>query len=94
MTASDAPCLLGQLFARLLRHHVGCVPFCPVRVALPGALLVLTVGSLRAPKRARQIVRRCEGRRRCVDAAGQPRRKFLEQPCSGSGPLTRPRPNR
>ena len=49
-------------------------------IALPDALLVLAVGGLRTPKRARQIVRRCEGRRRGVDATGQPRRDFLEQP--------------
>jgi hypothetical protein len=41
---------------------------------------VLAVGSLRTPKRARQIVRRCKGRRRVVDAAGKPRRDFLKQP--------------
>jgi hypothetical protein len=38
------------------------------------------VGGLRTPKRARQIGRRCEGRRRRVDASGQPRRDLLEQP--------------
>ena len=34
----------------------------------------------RTPQRARQIVRRREGRRRGVDATGQPRRDLLEQP--------------
>src|SRR5882672_3410120 len=38
-----------------------------------------------APKRARQIVRRCEGRRRCVDATGQSRRDLLEQPAVAVG---------
>src|SRR5580704_18364066 len=49
---------LRQLFAGLLRHHVGGVPVWPIRVALPRALLVLAVGGLRTPKCARQIVRR------------------------------------
>src|ERR1700692_4518427 len=71
---------LRQLFARLLRHHVGGVPVWPVRVALPGALLVLALGCPASPKRARQIVRRCEGCRRVLDATGKPRRDFLEQP--------------
>ena len=44
------------------------------------ALLVLAVGGRGAPKRARQIVRRREGRRRGVDATGQPRGDLLEQP--------------
>src|SRR4029079_19376286 len=34
----------------------------------------------RAPKRARQIVRRCEGCRCGVDATGEPRRNLLQQP--------------
>jgi len=72
--------LLRQLSASLLRHHVRGVPVGPVRVALPGALFVLSVGGLRAPKRGRQIVRRRERRRRGVDATRQPRGDFLEQP--------------
>jgi hypothetical protein len=71
---------LRQLFAGLFRHHVRGIPVCPVHIVLSCALLVLAVGSLRTPKRARQIVRRCEGRRRRVNATGKPRRDFLEQP--------------
>ena len=44
-----------QFCPGLLRYHVSGVPVGPVRVALPGALLVLAVGGLRTPKRARQI---------------------------------------
>jgi hypothetical protein len=75
------PRLFRQLFAGLLRHHVRGVPVWPVFVALAtGALFVLAVRGRRTPKRARQIVRRREGRCRRVDAAGQARRDFLEQP--------------
>src|SRR5262249_3204959 len=42
-----------------------------------------------APKRARQIVRRGEGRRRGVDAAGQPRCDLLEQPAVAIGIMER-----
>jgi len=56
------------------------VPVRPVRVGLPRPRLVLPVGAGRTPKRARQIVRRREGRRRGVDATGQPRRDLLEKP--------------
>jgi hypothetical protein len=52
----------------------------PVRIALSGALLVLTVGCLRTPKCARKIACRCKARRCGVDATGQPRGEFLEQP--------------
>ena len=51
---------LRQLLAGLLRHHILGVPVGPVRVALAGALLVLAVGGLRTPKRARQIARGAE----------------------------------
>ena len=68
------------LLAGLLAHHVLGVPVWPVRVGLPCPRLVLPVGGRGAPKRARQIVRRREGRRRGVNATGQPRRDFLEQP--------------
>src|SRR6266436_9965050 len=71
---------LRQLFAGLLAHHVLGVPVRPVRVGLPRPRLVLPVRGRRTPKRARQIVRRRKGRRRGVDATGQPRRDFLEQP--------------
>src|SRR5580704_18602878 len=69
-----------QLLAGLLADHVLGVPFWPVRVGLPRPRLVLSVGGRGAPKRARQIVRRREGRRRGVNATGQPRRDLLEQP--------------
>ena len=47
---------------------------------LPRPRFVLSVRGLRTPQRARQIVRRREGRRRGVDATGQPRCDLLEQP--------------
>src|SRR5437868_2683401 len=72
--------LLGQLFAGLLRYHVGGVPVWPVRIALARALLVLAVGCLRTPECAGEIGRRCEGRAGGVDEAGQPRGDFLAPP--------------
>src|SRR5262245_55878411 len=72
--------LRRQLGPSLLRHHVRGIPFGPVLVALPSALFVLSVGSFCTPKRARQIVGRREGRRRGVDATGQPGCELLEQP--------------
>ena len=39
-----------QLRPGVLRHHVRGVPVGPVRVALPGALLVFAVGGLCTPK--------------------------------------------
>jgi hypothetical protein len=71
---------LRQLFAGLLRHHVRGVPVAPVRVALPGALLVLAVGGLRTPERARQVACGAERSRGRVDASGQPRRDLPQQP--------------
>jgi hypothetical protein len=62
-----------QLSSGLLRHHVLGIPIGPVRIAPPSALFVQSVGGLRASKRVRQIVRRREGRRRGVDATGEPR---------------------
>jgi len=41
---------------------------------------MLPVGGLRAPHRACQIACGCEGRRRGVDTAGQPRRDLLQEP--------------
>src|SRR5690349_19264336 len=66
-SAGEPPLSSRQLFAGLLRHHVGGVPVGPVCIALPDALLVLAVGSFRTPKGARQIGRRSEIRRRGVD---------------------------
>ena len=71
---------LWRLPASLLHHHVRGVPIGPVLVALPGSLFVQSVGSFRTSKRARQVVRRREGRRRGVDATRQPRCDLLEQP--------------
>ena len=72
---------MRQLRAGLFGDHVLGVPIGPVRVALPsGAFLVLAVRGFRTPKRARQIARRSERRRRGVDPAGQPRRDLLKQP--------------
>src|ERR1700733_11806672 len=72
--------LLRQLFAGLLRDHVGGVPIWPVLIAMPEALLVLAVGGLRTPKRAGKIARRGEGCRCGVDAARQSRPDLLEEP--------------
>ena len=72
--------LRRQFPAGLLRHHVRGVPVGPVLVALPGALLVLAVGGLRTPKRARQIACRGECRLGEVDPPGQPGRDLLQQP--------------
>src|SRR5215469_4464051 len=71
---------LRQFRPGLLRHHVRGVPVRPVRVPLSDALLVLPVGGLRTPERARQIACRREGRRRRIDATRQSRRELLEQP--------------
>src|SRR6185295_15971758 len=77
---------LRQLSAGLLRRHVRGVPVRPVLVApAAGALLMLAVSGLRTTKRACQVVRRREGRRRRVEAAGHPRRDFLEQPAVAVG---------
>src|SRR6266567_971979 len=71
---------LRQLFAGLLRYHVGGIPIGPVCVALTGALFVFAVGSFRTAKCACQIARRRESRRPRIDATGQPRRNLLQQP--------------
>jgi hypothetical protein len=76
---------LRQLFAGLLAHHVLGIPVRPVRVGLPRPRLVLPVRGRRTPKRARQIVRRREGRGRGVDATRQPRRDFLNSQPLSSG---------
>src|SRR5215472_18449126 len=53
----------------------------PVKeVRPPRVLLVLTVGDLRTPKRAREVRRGCECRTSGVDTAGEPRRDLLHQP--------------
>src|ERR1700678_228510 len=78
--ARITPVSLRRLFTGLLRHHEGSVPPGPVLVALPGALLVLAVGGLRAPERARQIVRRSERSIAGIDAPRQPVRDLLQQP--------------
>src|SRR5262245_45716474 len=70
-----------QVRAGLLRRHVGGVPGGPVlvlarpvkQVRPPGALLVLGVGGLGTPKRARQVPRGCECGLSGVDPAGEPR---------------------
>jgi hypothetical protein len=74
-----------QFLAGLLAHHVLGVPIWPVRVGLPDALLVLAVRGRGAPKCARQVVRRGKGRRRRVDATGQPLGDFLQQPAVAVG---------
>ena len=70
---------LRQFFAGLLRHHVRSVPLGPVLVALPGSLLMLAVGCLRTPERARQIVRRSERSLTGIDAPRQPGCDLLQQ---------------
>ena len=75
---------LRQLFPGLLRRHILGVPVGPVLVALPGALLVLAVGDLRTPQRARQVACRAErspGSR--INTPGQPGRDLLQQPPVG-----------
>src|SRR4029434_5376329 len=74
---------LRQLFAGLLLHHVLGIPLRPVRIALPGALLVLAMCGLRTPQRTRQIRRGCECCLSRVDPAGQSRRDLLPQPAIG-----------
>jgi hypothetical protein len=71
---------LRQFRAGLLGDHVLGVPIRPVHVSFAGAFLMLTMRDLRAPKRARQIDRGTECRRRGIDPPGKSRRDFLQQP--------------
>src|SRR5215213_5716722 len=64
----------------MLRHHVGGIPVGPVCVALPGALLMLSVRRLCTPERARQIACGAEGSRGRINAPRQPGRDLLQQP--------------
>src|SRR5215469_9473332 len=70
-TLQSDTCSLRQFCSCPLGRHVSCVPVRPVRVVLPVTPLVLVVGGCRAAHRACEIVCRCEGRRRGVDATGQ-----------------------
>src|SRR5271155_1057247 len=76
---------LRRLFAGLLRHHVRGVPIGPVLVALPGAFLVLAVGGLGTPKRARQVACGAERSRRGIDAPWKPGGDLLQQPAVAIG---------
>src|ERR1700704_1868987 len=71
---------LRQLFAGLLARHVLGIPVRPIRIRRADAVLVLAMRGRRTAKRAREIVRRREGRACGVYATGQPRRDFLKQP--------------
>ena len=73
-------CLLRQLLAGLLAHHVVGVPVGPVWICVAETLLMLAVGILRTAKRACQIVCRGEGCLGEVDAAGETGRDLLQQP--------------
>src|SRR5256885_8818044 len=78
-------CSRRQLRSRLLGRHVRGVPIGPVRVALAEALLVLAVGSLGTPHRARQVAYGAERRHTGVDAPGQSRCDLLQQPTVAVG---------
>src|SRR5262245_21462446 len=69
----------------LLGHHVRAVPVGPVRIALPEPLLVLSVGGLRPPQRARQIRGGRESSHSGVYPTGQPSRDLLQQPAVAVG---------
>ena len=77
--------LRRQLRPGLLRHHVRGVPVWPVLVALPGALLMLAMGSLRPPKPACQIAGGGERSRGSFNAPWKPGRDFLQQPAVSVG---------
>src|ERR1044071_2384092 len=70
---------------RLLSRHVFGVPIGPVGVALAEALFVLAVGSLGTPHRASQVICRAERSHASIDATGQSRRDFLQQPTVAIG---------
>jgi hypothetical protein len=76
---------LRQLFAGLLSHHVGGVPVWPIRIALPDALLVLAVGGLGAPKRARHVACGAEGSRAGLDTQRVRGRDLLQVPAVAVG---------
>src|SRR5215211_2907112 len=71
---------LRQRRARLFGRHVFSVPFGPVRVALPGAFLVLSMRGLCTPKCTCQVAGGAEGSLAGVDTPGKSRRDLLEQP--------------
>src|SRR5580698_8248530 len=71
---------LRQIFAGLLRHHILGVPVGPAHVALTSSFLVLAMGGLRTPQRARKVVRRGESSLGAVDAPRKPSRALLQQP--------------
>src|SRR6185369_3674193 len=83
--ATRQPGSLRQLGPSLLRRHVLCVPIGPVGVALAEVLFVLAVGSLGTPHCARQVACGAERRYASVDATGQSRRDFLQQPTVAIG---------
>src|SRR5271167_1365521 len=77
--------LRQQLCPSLLRHHVLGVPVRPVLISLAESLLMLSVGSLRTPKRARQVACGAERSRSRVDAPRKPGRDLLQQPAVAVG---------
>src|SRR4051812_21292445 len=78
--------LQRQFGSGLLRHHVRSVPGRPVRVTLPGALLVLPVSGLRTAQRLRQVIRR--GVRRVAGhTPWEPSGDLLQQPAIAVGVL-------
>jgi hypothetical protein len=79
MTTTVVGRLLRQFGAGLLRRHVRGVPVGPVRVALPGAFLVLAVGGFRTSQRACQFICGAERSHTRVDAPGKPRRDSMPE---------------
>ena len=69
--APSLPWSLWQLCAGLFAHHVFGVPVGPVRVGGADTFLVLAAGGGGAPHGVRQVLRRREGRRGLVNAAGR-----------------------
>ena len=76
---------MRQHFAGLLCNDVSGVPVGPVRVALPDAFFVLTVGGFRTPKRARQVACGVKGSRAGSEAPGKPSRGVLQLPAVAVG---------
>src|ERR1051325_2291735 len=75
----------GSSVPPLRSRLVSGVPTGPVGVALAEVLLVLAVGSLGTPHCARQVICRAERSHASIDATGQSRRDFLQQPTVAIG---------
>src|SRR5271154_1591602 len=70
---------IGQLFARLLTHHVLGIPRWPVGVGVPNLRFMLPMRHRGTNHCLCKVGRRCKCRVAC-DTAGKPLGNFLQQP--------------